>query len=401
MFDLTSLAGILGKTLGILYLSSVLWLLPLLVYAFWKLWVDYVRWESIAKREYILLEIKLPKEIRKSPKAMEVVLNAISQTGGEGNWFAKYWKGGTRPWFSLEMNSIEGQVRFIIWAQKSFKRMIESQIYAEYPEVEIYEVEDYMKDVFYNPEINSLWGGEFILTKADPYPIKTYTDYDLKASDKEEEKVDPISTMVEYLGSLGEGERAYIQILTRAHKEEEGAHDNLKEQAKKEIEKILSEGKLKGKGEKDTPAAASLTKNQQDAIGAIERSLGKPAYDVGIRGIYFAEKDKFNTMGGPGLINAFKQYNSVNLNGFKPTNTTSFDYPWQDYKNIRLNKKKKYILDAYKRRSYFHPPYKRKHFVLNSDELATIYHFPGRVTGTPTFVRIASKKAEAPSNLPI
>src|SRR3989344_345756 len=86
MFDLTSLAGILGKTLGILYLSSVLWLLPLLVYAFWKLWVDYVRWESIAKREYILLEIKLPKEIRKSPKAMEVVLNAINQTGGEGNW---------------------------------------------------------------------------------------------------------------------------------------------------------------------------------------------------------------------------------------------------------------------------------------------------------------------------
>src|SRR3989344_6906600 len=131
MFDLTSLAGILGKTLGILYLSSVLWLLPLLVYAFWKLWADYVRWESIAKREYILLEIKLPKEIRKSPKSMEIVLNAISQTGGESNWFAKYWKGGTRAWFSLEIVSIDGQVHFIIWTQKNFKRMIESQIYAE------------------------------------------------------------------------------------------------------------------------------------------------------------------------------------------------------------------------------------------------------------------------------
>jgi hypothetical protein len=46
-------------------------------------------------------------------------------------------------------------------------------------------------------------------------------------------------------------------------------------------------------------------------------------------------------------------------------------------------------------------PYQRTPFVLNTEELATIYHFPGRVAETPTFGRIEAKKGEPPSNLPI
>jgi hypothetical protein len=33
-------------------------------------------------------------------------------------------------------------------------------------------------------------------------------------------------------------------------------------------------------------------------------------------------------------------------------------------------------------------------------QITTLYHFPGGVAATPTFSRIGSKKAEAPSNLP-
>ena len=66
----------------------------------------------------------------------------------------------------------------------------------------------------------------------------------------------------------------------------------------------------------------------------------------------------------------------------------------------RRYKEKQYMLDAYKRRMYFYKPYKKHAFVLNTEELATIYHFPGGVSGTPTFTRIDSRKAEAPANLP-
>ncbi|MCK5590431.1 MAG: hypothetical protein KAI72_00610, partial [Candidatus Pacebacteria bacterium] len=63
--------------------------------------------------------------------------------------------------------------------------------------------------------------------------------------------------------------------------------------------------------------------------------------------------------------------------------------------------KKRTIFNAYKRRSYFYPPHKRKPLVFNIEELATIYHFPGMVAETPTFGRIDSRKGEAPINLPV
>ena len=40
-------------------------------------------------------------------------------------------------------------------------------------------------------------------------------------------------------------------------------------------------------------------------------------------------------------------------------------------------------------------------FILNLEELATLYHFPGEVAATPTLPRIDSTKSSSPSNLPI
>ena len=79
------------------------------------------------------------------------------------------------------------------------------------------------------------------------------------------------------------------------------------------------------------------------------------------------------------------------------------------YKN-KLNKEisavKQDMLYAYKLRSYFEYPYKfygeSQPFILTTEELSTIFHFPsGMVSQTPTLQRVASKKSEAPSNLPI
>jgi len=42
-----------------------------------------------------------------------------------------------------------------------------------------------------------------------------------------------------------------------------------------------------------------------------------------------------------------------------------------------------------------------KPYILTTEELATIYHFPGSVSTTPNLNRVPSKKAEAPSNLPL
>jgi uncharacterized protein (DUF3820 family) len=120
-----------------------------------------------------------------------------------------------------------------------------------------------------------------------------------------------------------------------------------------------------------------------------------------MRALYIAKKDVFNPLNIGALIGTTKQFSSEGLNGFTPKNLTKFDYPWEDYKGKRMAGMKKDMFNAYRRRSYFYLPYKEKPFVLNSEELATIYHFPPRVTETPGFVRIESQKSEPPANLPI
>jgi hypothetical protein len=51
--------------------------------------------------------------------------------------------------------------------------------------------------------------------------------------------------------------------------------------------------------------------------------------------------------------------------------------------------------------SYFFPANKPEYFVLSTTELATLYHFPGMVSETPSFQRLETKTSKPPSNLPI
>ena len=145
-----------------------------------------------------------------------------------------------------------------------------------------------------------------------------------------------------------------------------------------------------------------LTKGEQEVISAIERSVGKLGFDCGIRAIYLCKKEQFHPSNIKALGGLFRPFTSNNLNGFTLVgNTFGKDYPWQDYNDIRWTMKREEMFDAYKHRGWFHVPHKKKPFVLTTEELATIYHFPGGVAQTPTFGRIPSRKSEAPINLPV
>ncbi len=395
-----------------LYFFLPIWLPVVLVYVLWHVWIYYVKMKFNVNQEYVLVEVKLPNEIRKTPLSMELFLNSLFQTIGEGTFIHRYIKGSQRPVFSLEMVSLEGDVKFFIWTRKFWKNLVEAQIYAQYPDIEVSEVVDYTKFVKYSPETLSLWGCEYKLKKDDFYPIKTYVDYRLESEGvKDEEKTDPISAILEFLGAVETGQQVWFQILVRAHKKER----NKKLKWKERLKKLEFSGKedWRGQGqaevdelvkkvlvdEKDpTKGYRIMTKGESNVVSAIERSISKLSFDCNIRAIYLAENDKFDAINIMGLLGAFKQYNSLDLNQFGITMTTSFDYPWQDYKNIRANRLKREIINSFKRRALSR---EYQPFVLNTEELATIYHFPGGVVQTPTFSRLLSKKAEAPSNLPI
>lgn len=406
----------LGNVFHIISTSAVYWLPIALLLIAWDLWLSYIRKESILNLKWTMLEVRLSRDIWKSPLAMEIVLaNAFYQTGGVGTWYHKYWLGNVPIWFSLEIVSVEGNVKFFIRTQERFKTLIMAQIYSQYPQVEILEVGDYTSDVpkFVKDGEWNLFGTEFELTKADPYPIKTYVDYGLDraiGSLDEEERIDPLTSVLELMGSLGQGEQFWIQILIRPANW--GRYDDPESRFKKikwqklgenEIKKLKKDMQKPPEG-KEQPLRP--TKGELDVVSALERSIEKFGFDSGLRVIYLARKEVFGTRLGamaPAITGVMRQFSSNTLNGFKVNGATitSFDYPWQDFSGRNLALRKHEILEAYRLRSYFNAPYKRKPFVLNTEELATIFHFPGRVSQTPTVGRIESKKSEPPANIPV
>jgi len=407
-----------NSLLSIVSQSAIVWVPLVLIFIGWEIRLNYKREKYIESLEWALLEIRIPKEVFKSPLAMELVLTkALHQTGGVSTWYHKYVLGQVMLWSSLEIISLEGKIYFLIRTPVKIRPLVESKIYGQYPQAEINELpEDYTMRIREGKNTGwSMFGTEFALTKADPYPIKTYVDFGLdKASTslESEQQIDPITSTLEYMGSMKEGEQMWLQILVRAHwakrysdpKKFLGKRE-LKDLAKEEIKKILKEPtfspKKDDKGKPTETTAMNLSEGQKDAISAIERNMDKMQFDCGIRAIYIAKKDKFNTAHITGLLSLMKQFNSSALNGFKIQNATAFDYPWQDPTGRRGAALKQELFNAYRMRSYFYSPHHRKPFVLSSEELATIYHFPGRVSETPSFKRIESKKSEPPVDLPV
>ncbi|MEI7489281.1 MAG: hypothetical protein WCJ72_18080 [Chryseobacterium sp.] len=383
---------------------------------FLKDWKKYVKAKFFAGEKYLVFEIKIPKNNTKSPVAMELVLNALYQGGKDYEFKKEYWSGEVRPWFSLEVCSIDGTVHFYIWTKTKFRELIENQLYSQYPDIEIQSMgeRDYTYNVPFDTNNYEYWGSEFKKKGASHLPIKTYTTYKLQDNPDDEFKIDPITPMMEFLGSLQKGEQVWIQICVRAHgkdkyNKEKSSYVDWVHEAQQDIKK-LTKRDLKV-DEKSNPGLFVLTKGEKLAVDAIEDNITKTPFDCGIRAVYIAKKDKFKKSTIGGIKNSFKQYNVTNLNSFEGVNEAE-EGKW--YHKLmgkaehvaEYNKKRMY--DLYRHRSFFYSEYAPYGYpfgtvpsVFSSEELATIYHFPGDVSKTPTLNRVTAKKAEAPSDLPI
>ena len=379
-------------------------------YAFWKIWVHYVQADFIKNIKWVMFEVRIPKEIYKPPQAMEMVLAALDQPSA-GSKIEQYWKGRIPLWFSLEIVSIEGSLHFFIRTPVKFKDLIESRVYSQYSEAEISEAPDYTEFVSFGKDRKiKIFATDFVLTKADPFPIKTYIDYGLdKGFVDEKQRFDPMTPLLEFLGSVGPKEQVWVQILVKAakkntYKKEDGTYGDWRDEARELIKK-MTVGEQKEAEEGKLPPLFRLTKTQNENIADIERNMAKTGLDCGVRVLYLAEKDRFNPGQISSMMGAFKQFNSEELNGFKPARTTSLDYPWdkidESMNDFRVGKMRRKMFNSYRLRSYFYPPYERKPFILTTEELATIFRFPSAIAETPTLKRIESKKSEPPANLPI
>ncbi len=420
----------------------IIYILPLaitvlLAYTAHAFWLHYVQANFISGIEWVLLEIVPPRDVLRSPQAMELFITNALYHFSYKSGLETYWQGAVWFWFSLEIASIEGQVHFYIRTPSRTKSLIETQMYAQFPQAQVKVVEDYTLavDKITADSAWNLWGCEFKFLRPDVYPLKTYIDFRLDKDPKEEFKVDPVSPVVELFGSIGKGEQMWMQVVVTPSKKKFHAgepwfrsHDWIKEG-----EIVIKKALLEFTRFNPNPAKPGTFSKEIRAPGFMDemikgasRKMLKVGFDTGVRICYVAKKELFNMNNRRNIRLIFRQYaapysnelsriNSTQADAFSPNLFASF-FPLSRAKITRLANR---MLLEYREREFFHPPMRHKirlpwplsplifpnffhHHtnIMNSEELATLWHFPGQILKVPTLERIESKEASPPPNLP-
>ena len=184
--------------------------------------------------EWILLEIVPPRDIQKTARAMEQFFAALHAVHGIPNWYDRNFLGIQSYLFSLEIISQNGEIHFLIRTLPRFRDLIEANIYAQYPEAEITQAIDYVDLVPADipNEDYDLFGSELILMKEDAYPIRTYPDFE-KDIAMDEQRIDPMASLLEVMSKLEQGEQVWIQTLIRP------VYDDWKKEGEKLRDKLV------------------------------------------------------------------------------------------------------------------------------------------------------------------
>jgi hypothetical protein len=331
-----------------------------------------------AAHDHILLMLEVPRTNDKKELAAEQMLAAlhgILRTKRELKL-----SGTLQEHISLEVAAIGQRLRFYIWTPKHLQAFVEGQVYAQYPTVQIFEQDQDYADRPLNQSV--IHSAELRLTVDETIPIKTFPSFE----------VDPLAAITATLAKLDkEDEEMWIQIMARP------VHDDWHRKGARMVARIKRGGGLFGSGSGASYAAEAfaallrpptqgetkppeISERDKSRITAIEEKSNKLGYQVKIRLMYAGHDQHTARLRMQALVGAFKQFNTTNLNGF-------------EIRNASFNREK---LLEYQTRFFIDSG-----FILNIEELASLFHLPHTTVETPNIVWATTKTAEPPSNVPI
>lgn len=406
-------------------------------------WFAYQREKFLASLKWVVLEITPPPDVPFStPRAAENIFAGLHATylAGTG-WKAQFFQGKVPVSFSFEIVSHGGETHFFIRCLEGQRNLIESLVFAQYPAAEMRIVPDYFVSMppIWDPSQHDVSGAELEFTKENAYPIKTYPEFEEAGGKDEYSRLDPIAPLVEVMSSLRPGEQLGIQYIIRATggawvKEGQKVIDKLAGKPEKPadipligkvllfpftlLEKVLTEfGAVTPaepkKEEKMEFNLQKLTPSQKRVLEVVEDKLAKLAFKTGIRVLYVATKESFNGSRIASVTGMFKQLYYNNLNSFKPANGTwdqgflKWIFPNDKgfFADERTFKKKMKIYSQYRDRAFPQRDLLRDDGdevlpILNTEELATLWHLPSLNVKAPLLPRVQAKKGQPPAILP-
>jgi len=434
IIDLTQVSELLSQPLYLILkqtLFTVGWI-PLalvLLWGFKELWIFYIQNQWGSTQKYVFLAIDIPRGNEQSPKAVENMFSYLAGAHGTLNLIEKYWEGKYQLSFSFEIVSIDGYTQFLVRAPAQFRDLVESAFYAQYPDAEITEVNDYtegMPTKFPDDEYD-IWGAEFIQVKNPAYPIKTYKEFEHQLGDPKVTFRDPMAALMDLTSSLRKGEQLWYQIilvpigfewpeigekeiskiLNEKVKSKKNIADRIIDAAMKLLESfseavysLWSDIEEKEKQEEDDALKMmNLKPKEKKQVEAIQEKVSKVGFETKIRFVYIAKKDVMNKPKvASGFVGYIKQFASMDLNNIKPDMDITATSTSYFFKEKRLNWRKNAIVRNYINRD---SSAGRNRGLLNIEELASLWHFPVEsVVRAPLIQKAARRKAEPPMTLP-
>ncbi|QQG46178.1 MAG: hypothetical protein HYY55_04460 [Candidatus Niyogibacteria bacterium] len=382
-------------------------------------------WRTLVYRKdmrWVLLEILIPREVRKSPKAMEQIFSQIySLRNSAENWSEKYVEGEVTAWWSFEIASFGGEIHLFIRTLAKYKNIIESNIYSVYNDAEVVESADYVDRLpakttdIYKMGMD-LFGLELALGREDAYPIKTYPEFE---NMEEERSLDPLSNLIEVLSKIKKEEQLWLQLVVRPVDPAGDYQKKGRKLVKEMKEKTVGKAKVIG-SDKDT-VMISRTPGEIEVIETVEKNLAKAAFETVIRYIYLSPRSIFNrNLPYRGVRGAFAQYSTQNMNYFIPNIPTRTMVWWGKppflFPKKREEARKQRILQSYRNRALpeemligkifnsqiFYFDKKSRISVFNTESLATLFHLPSFLVLTAPFIkRVEAKRLGPPAGLQI
>jgi hypothetical protein len=410
-------------------------------------WHEIIQNRYIAKYytgKFVLLAIDVPKNSEQTPKAAEQMFAHFAGIG-KGPIFSEKWGlpfteffgyGFVAPSMSVEIVSLGGYVQFFVRCLIVQRDIIEASIYAQYPDAEVTEVEDYV-DLMPKPrELPhpewDCWSAQLTLFRHSAYPIRTYPFFEHGLSQK---LIDPISSLMEIMSRMSPDEQMWVQFVIG----QDFPPDTWREPGERLVYKLIGK-KTKEKGGfltsgipgqvmKDTWEASTatllglnpdkeskkrddppslmlhLSPGERDLVTQMQIKMSKIAFKVKGRYIYWGKTTPgpdgvkpFNkARGANGFLGWLKVFSISDSNFFTLSKATKTgDIIW--FKNLRLLDRKRRNLYNYRNRSIWRG---RKEFFLNVEELATIFHFPTIDVKAGQVLKTETKRAGAPTSLPV
>ncbi|MDD5527562.1 MAG: type IV secretion system DNA-binding domain-containing protein [Patescibacteria group bacterium] len=353
-----------------------------------------------ARNQYLtqtVFMVRLPKEkpgeenkeptvqdLREQIAVGEAIFNSIG--GSRAQRGLKAWLFGRADHFSFEIVATDKKIYFYVVTPAEMARYIEQQIHANFPDALVEEVPDYN---IFNPGAK-VFASVIKTKKSFVFPIRTYNKME----------IDPMNSLVNVMSKLEKDESMALQVLVRSAKSSwhrkissvvrevnrgkkvgEAVGNGAFNKTMAFLGSVAKEAKPKSEREKEAKEPKKLSAMEEEMLKNMEDKNSKAGLDVNIRIVVSTKNEHNGKAYLLNMANAFAEYN------------------YYEYGNIF--QQKNYQFNSGVIHDFIYRRFDEGiGFLLNTEELDSIYHFPLKNLETPNIAWLTARQAPAPSNIP-